>query len=198
MKRCAAILRLDRHTSIIDLGGQPTIWSDIPDQLDITILNLEGIATRDVQSHHRIRYVVGDACKASAFGDKQFDVVFTNSVIEHVGGPQKRAQFAHEVRRLGHSYWVQTPSKWFPIEAHCGMPFWWLYPRRLREWFVRRWRPILPDWTEMVEGTDIVTKAELRRLFPGSTILVERVFGIPKSYIAFRAINGRGNGTRSF
>lgn len=158
-------------------------WDDIPDRLDITILNLEGIARSDLQSHHRIRYVVGDACQVSVIGNKQFDIVFSNSVIEHVGGPRKRAQFAHEVRRLGHSYWIQTPSKWFPIEAHCGMPFWWFYPRRLRERIIQRWRSILPDWTEMVEGTDIVSKAELRRLFPEATILVERVFGIPKSYI---------------
>jgi SAM-dependent methyltransferase len=170
--------------SIIDLGGQPTIWKDVPEALEITILNLEGIAKIDAQSHHRIRYVVGDACRVSTFHDKQFDVVFSNSVIEHVGDPQKRAQFAHEAKRLGRAYWVQTPSKWFPIEAHCGMPFWWLYPRRLREWFIRRWRILLPEWAAMVEGTDIVTKAELRRLFPESTILVERVFGIPKSYIA--------------
>jgi SAM-dependent methyltransferase len=161
------------------------IWNDIPDQLDITILNLEGAARADFKSHHHIRYVVGDACAVSSFGDKQFDVVFSNSVIEHVGDQQRRAQFAHEARRLGRSYWVQTPSKWFPIEAHCGMPFWWFYPRQLRESFIRKWRQTLPAWTEMVEATDIVTKAELRHLFPESTILVERVFGIPKSYIAY-------------
>jgi methyltransferase family protein len=92
MKRCAALLRLDRHTSIIDLGGQPTIWNDIAVQLDITILNLAGVARTDLQSHHQIRYIVGDACQVSAFSDKQFDVVFSNSVIEHVGGPQKRAR----------------------------------------------------------------------------------------------------------
>src|SRR5262245_13224180 len=47
-------------------------------------------------------------------------LVFSNSVIEHVGPPPKQAEFAHEVLRLGRSYWVQTPSKWFPIEASAS------------------------------------------------------------------------------
>ena len=37
----------------------------------------------------------------------------------------------------------------------------------------------------MVEGTTVLTKKDMRRLFPEAEILVERVFGIPKSYTAF-------------
>lgn len=37
----------------------------------------------------------------------------------------------------------------------------------------------------MVEGTDIVSKAEMRQLFPEADIYVERFWGIPKSYVAF-------------
>jgi hypothetical protein len=73
---------------------------------------------------------------------------------------------------------------WFPIEAHNGMPLWWFYPRRLRRALIERWRPKLPEWTEMVENTDIVSKSEFRILFPEANIVVERVLGIPKSYIA--------------
>jgi len=49
---------------------------------------------------------------------------------------------------------------------------------------IERWRRKLPAWTEMVEQTRVLTKAEMRRLFPEATILVERVCGIPKSYVA--------------
>jgi len=58
--------------------------------------------------------------------DGEFDLVFSNSVIEHVGDFERMRQFVHEARRVAKSYWIQTPSKWFPIEPHCGMPFWWL------------------------------------------------------------------------
>ena len=116
------------------------------------------------------------------------DFVFSNSVIEHVGGAARRAQFAREVRRIGRSYWVQTPSIWFPIEAHSGMPLWWCYPQGMRNWILRRWREKLPAWTEMIEGTTVVKRAELQKLFPDAEIKVERVFGIPKSYIAFKTV----------
>jgi hypothetical protein len=65
------------------------------------------------------------------------------------------------------------------------MPFWWFYPTRLRQYFLEGWRKKLPAWTEMVEGTRVLTKADLERLFPEATILVETAFGIPKSYIAY-------------
>jgi hypothetical protein len=65
------------------------------------------------------------------------------------------------------------------------MPFWWLYPTRLRQFFLARWRRNLPAWTEMVEHTTVLTKNELRRLFPEAKIITEKSLGISKSYIAY-------------
>jgi hypothetical protein len=180
-----ALMNPTEGTSVLDLGGQPMIWDSVPMQLDIVILNKSGVAVRDYPSHHRIRYEDGDACAVTGFQDRSFDLVFSNSVIEHVGLPNKQMEFAREVLRLGKSYWVQTPSKWFPIEAHCGMPFWWLYPKWLRQYFLERWRRKLPDWTQMVEETTVLTNANLKRLFPEATILIEKSFGLPKSYIVY-------------
>jgi SAM-dependent methyltransferase len=185
MRAFAALMGIREGMSVLDLGGTPLIWDSVRLPLDITILNLPGIALSHIASHHKIRYIEGDACNVAGFEDGQFDCVFSNSVIEHVGPADKQADFACEVRRLGKSYWVQTPSKWFPIEAHCGMPFWWFYPARLQQYFIEGWRRKLPSWTEMVEGTRVLTKPDLRQLFPEATIRVERVVGIPKSYIAY-------------
>jgi len=134
MRTFTRLMRITEGMSVLDLGGLPMIWESVASPLDITILNLDlpGTPERAADSHHKIRYVEGDACKVMGFADYQFDTVFSNSVIEHVGPAGRQADFAREVRRLGRSYWVQTPSKWFPIEAHCGMPFWWFYPAELR------------------------------------------------------------------
>lgn len=185
MRAYAVIMKVRDGMSVLDLGGQPMIWDSVSTPLEVTILNLPGIVESNAVSHHRFRYVQGDACRVLGFEERQFDTVFSNSVIEHVGPADKQADFAREVRRLGRSYWVQTPSKWFPIEAHCGMPLWWFYPARLRQYFIERWRKKLPAWTTMVEETRVLTKNELQQLFPEATIRVETVFGIPKSYIAF-------------
>ncbi|MBA4797085.1 MAG: methyltransferase domain-containing protein [Rhizobiales bacterium] len=128
----------------------------------------------------------GDACDVAGYNDGSFDVVFSNSVIEHVGDRMARASFAREVQRLGRAYWVQKPCEYFPIEAHNGLPFWWFYPERLRRAFIARWKKKLPEWTEMIEGTDIVSREELQHLFPDGKIIVERFMGLRKSYIVFR------------
>jgi methyltransferase family protein len=184
MRAYVALMRIREGMSVLDLGGQPMIWDSVAAPLNITILNLPGVAERNIPSHHGIRYVEGDACKVVGFKDGQFDSVFSNSVIEHLGCANNRIDFAREVRRLGKSYWVQTPAKWFPIEAHCGMPFWWFYPAPVRQYFIERWRRKLPAWTEMAEQTTVLAKSELQQLFPEAMIKVETVFGIPKSYIA--------------
>jgi hypothetical protein len=185
MRNYVALMGVREGMSVLDLGGQPMIWDSVRSSLDITILNLPGIAESNIASHHRIRYVEGDACRVVGFEEGQFDTVFSNSVIEHVGPADKQVEFAREVRRLGKSYWVQTPSMWFPIEAHCGMPFWWFYPTKLRMYFIERWRRKLPAWTTMVEETRVLSKADLGELFPEATIWVETFFGVPKSYVAY-------------
>ena len=188
MAMCTRVMGLDRRRRMLDLGGQAGIWNHVEASQDITILNLSGVADSFLKTHHQVRSVVGDACNVTEFTDGEFEVLFSNSVIEHVGPESRMEDFAREVKRLGQSYWVQTPSKWFPIEAHCGMPFWWFYPESLRQYFLKRWSAKLPIWTEMVEGTRVLTKKQLKRLFPEAQIHTERILGIPKSYIAYRML----------
>jgi hypothetical protein len=185
MQFYTAAMGVKKDMSILDLGGLPKIWDSVSQPLNLTILNLPGAVESKISSHHKIRYVEGDACQVREFGERSFDSVFSNSVIEHVGCVDKQAAFASEVRRLGKSYWVQTPAKWFPIEAHCGMPLWWFYPNWLRRRLVQSWRKKLPEWTEMVETTTVLTKEQMKRLFPEAKIVTEKVCGIPKSYIAY-------------
>lgn len=197
-RRMDALLRTvrpSRDDRILDLGGTPSIWRHVPVPLDVTLLNLPGQLPRAEAGHHAFTYVEGDACRADRFPDQSFDLVFSNSVIEHVGPAEKQEQFAREVLRLGRSYWIQTPSRWFPLEAHCGMPGWWFYPPSLREALLRRWRRKLPAWTEMVESTRVLSIARLRELFPGCRIRVEYACGFPKSYVAYR-VRPRGEAAR--
>jgi SAM-dependent methyltransferase len=178
---------LSPETRILDLGGQPETWQEVDMSLDITILNLPGIAQTNAKvAQHRIRYVEGDACNIDGFTRDDFDLIYSNSVIEHVGPEDRQDAFASEVRRLGTRYWIQTPSKWFPIEAHCGMPFWWFYPERLRRSFIEQWRQKLPSWTEMVEDTRVLTLQRLQSLFPGSSVHTEWLLGFPKSYAVYQ------------
>ena len=68
-----------------------------------------------------IEYVQGDAC-ALPFGDGEFDVVFSNAVIEHVGGRERQRQLVTEAIRVGRRVFVTTPNRRFPVEVHTRLP----------------------------------------------------------------------------
>jgi Methyltransferase domain len=193
MQQMTRRMRLERGLKVLDLGGLASIWRDAPGPLQITLLNLPGTPMTAEAGEHRFSYLEGNACHVDGVGDKSYDMVFSNSVIEHVGPDEQQEAFAQEVRRLGRSYWVQTPAIWFPIEAHTGMPFWWFYPESLRRRFVSRWRDTLPDWADSVNDTRVLTRERMQQLFPEAQIYVETVLGIPKSYTAwYRAPHDAG------
>lgn len=174
---------------VIDLGGTPEFWAGCPVPVEITVVNLPGFNAVK-QTPENIVLCDGDACNTD-FADHSFDIAFSNSVIEHVGNEAKQRQMADEARRLAPAYWVQTPSIWFPIEAHNHMPFWWFYPSHIQRYFIRKWRRKLPEWTEMIETTRVLLRSSLRRLFPDGEIWTERKFGFPKSYVLYKCPSRR-------
>ena len=185
MQSFLEITRIGSGARILDMGGHPDIWRHVTLRLNITVLNLPGKVKRTTDSNHCFTYVEGDACNIEQFQAGEFDLVFSNSVIEHVGPPERQGQFAREVIRLARSYWVQTPSMWFPIEAHCGMPFWWFYPDGVRRAVLRHWRTTLPAWSDSMAETRVLSRARVEALFPSAQIYSESLAGIPKSYAAY-------------
>ena len=86
----------------------------------VTALGLhDGAGFRARYPH--IRYVQGDAC-ALPFGDGEFDVVFSNAVIEHVGGRERQRLLVSEALRVGRRAFITTPNRLFPIEVHTRLP----------------------------------------------------------------------------
>lgn len=171
---------------IIDLGGLAGFWNDCPYPLKITIINLPGSGLKQESNPmHEIDYIEGDACDMPFVSSKSYDIAFSNSVIEHVGPVENQEAFAKEAQRVANRYWIQTPSIWFPIEAHNNMPFWWFYPEPLKSFFLARWREKLPAWAEMIEGTTVISRSELKRMFPTGRIWTEKLFGVVKSYVVY-------------
>jgi hypothetical protein len=121
--------------------------------------------------------------------DKSFDIVFSNSVIEHVGPFEKQQLMANEIRRVGQSYWVQTPNKHFPLEPHFLFPFYQYLPHGARRVIAQRWPfsyPKLLDLDPIFEAEHIWLLAyfDMVSLFPDGKILREKVMGLTKSLIA--------------
>ena len=86
----------------------------------ITALGLhDGAGFRTRYPH--IPYVQGDAC-ALPFEDGAFDIVFSNAVIEHVGGRERQRKLVSEAIRVGRRVFITTPNRRFPVEVHTRLP----------------------------------------------------------------------------
>lgn len=154
---------------------------------ELTILNVA-----PQQSDNGTRVLVGDACALpESLRDERFDLVFSNSVIEHVGGPWRRTAFAESVAQLAEHHWVQTPYRYFPLEPHWLFPGFQFLPLRLRAEVTRRWRAgrhitALDRAVASSLTVELLSRTEMRHLFPESQLLRERIAGVTKSLIAVR------------
>jgi ubiquinone/menaquinone biosynthesis C-methylase UbiE len=181
-------MNVKKGCHIIDLGGRPGLWEMVDlEDLNVTLLNLPDEFVHWQKNYKRHYHLLGDACHIPELADNQFDIVFSNSVIEHVGPPSQQAAFAKTVHRLAPRYWVQTPSIWFPIEAHCNLPFWWFYPQFIRQAWISRWQKQKREfaWKQMTT-TRVLKLDHLKSLFPNAQVYTEYYAGFPKSYSMYK------------
>ena len=185
----ALVAPLRRPLTILDVGGTTSFWEKRQwagrQEFQITTLNL----SPEEQRYENIKPVVGDATQLSEWADKSFEVVFSNSVIEHLFSLDKQRRMASEIRRVGKSYWVQTPNYWFPIEPHFHVPGWQWMPFHLRVGFIQRFRcgrQVTSDLNRArsaVGEIRLLTRHELTEMFPNAQVLAERFGGLVKSWI---------------
>lgn len=179
---------LPRPLSILDVGGTKTFWETMgfgEYDIRIVLLNL----TRTEVSYPYMTSVSGDARDMSEFGDKEFDVVFSNSVIEHVGDYYQQKRMANEVLRVGKRFFLQTPNRSFPVESHFFYPLFQFYPLWLRL-FIGHHLDV--GWFKYIKGKEkedfvrslrLLSETELQELFPGAVIRREKFLGLTKSLL---------------
>lgn len=193
------VAKFPRPLRILDVGGTATFWEQRgwagkPDVL-ITTINLAAENTRHA-AHSNITPIAGDATNMREIADRQYDVAFSNSVIEHLFTYENQKKMAAEVRRVARAYWVQTPNFWFPMEPHFHVPGWQWMPRSARIALIRRrrcgWRGPYADPQQAraaVEEVRLMTRRELRECFPDAEIWPERLMGLVKSWVCYAGFN---------
>jgi hypothetical protein len=195
----ALLDRLPRPVRLLDVGGTQFFWEMMGFQgdngLDITMLNLMPSWTRP-----GFRSVVGDACDMPQFADQEFDVVFSNSVIEHVGAPDAQQRMAAEIKRVGKRYFVQTPNRNFPLEPHFFFPCFQFLPLPTQVWLLQHfdlgWYKKIPDYTaarQEVETIRLLSRHDVLRLFPEGTLYDERFAGLTVSFVIYAGWPVRAN-----
>lgn len=180
---------------LLDLGGYPFNWIQygaIVSRLDV--LNLDPIQYSHPEAERcNIRTIHGNACQLTN-EQVDYDIVFSNSVIEHLGSWENQVKFAENARKAGKRLWIQTPARSFPVEPHYICPFIHYFPVSIQRRLIRHFTP----WGLMTKPTRsqvdgkilelrLLSYAEMRTLFPDCRIIKEKFFGVlTKSYIAVR------------
>lgn len=177
--------------TVLDLGGRVESWARVPVRpARVHVVNLEPLPVELpdwAEADH------ADACELpDAVLSRRYDLVFSNSVLEHVGGHERRRRMAEAIRALAPRYWVQTPYRYFPVEPHWVAPGMQFLPVPARVAVARTW-PLAytpgKSWElamKQVLTTELIGRAEMRYLFPDAAIRAERLLGLTKSLIAVR------------
>jgi SAM-dependent methyltransferase len=166
------------ETSVLDVGADELGFGDhdggcatmnffeehYPWPEQITALGLHDGAGFRVR-YPGIEYIQGDAC-ALPFADGQFDVVFSNAVIEHVGGRERQRRFVSEAIRVGRRVFLTTPNRRFPVEVHTRLPVVHWLPDAISH------RVYRVAGKESATELDLLTRRSLASLFPGRVRIV--------------------------
>jgi hypothetical protein len=190
MKAFLEQLKPRREDRILDVGGYPEFWAGSGIESYVTILNVH--PTSNPARNQKITTVVGDGTDLK-YPDNSFDIVFSNSVIEHLGTFERQQQLATECAWVGKRLWIQTPARSFPIEPHFLTPFIHYLPKSWRKKMLRNctvwgWlvRPSNKQVEDALDEIRLLSHQEMVLLFSECAIERERFFGLTKSYTAVR------------
>jgi hypothetical protein len=183
------MLHVDKESKIIDLGGYSHSWEAYEFKYNVTIVNLKLPKHQEKEFH----WIEADACNLALIGDKTYDIVFSNSVIEHVGDFSRQIRMANEIRRIGKKYWVQTPYRHFPLEIHFLFPFFQYLPIGLKYLIARIWpfsfaKKLHLDPIQEMQNIWSLDYEQMKKLFPDAILEKEKICGLTKSLIAYRKL----------
>lgn len=187
---------LGRDVVVLDIGGRADYWLNVGLKgvarvilLNTSYQEFEGTGDASRLPEELFEKRVGNGCDLGEYGEAAFDLVHSNSVIEHVGSWSNMEAMAREARRVGRTGWMQTPAAEFPIEPHFHLPFiHWLgkgvQAEALKLSPIAAYRECSDAARRgCVESIRLLTRRDVGTLFPGAEIYTETLV-FPKSYVA--------------
>lgn len=172
---------------ILDVGAEVNPSADgslqlidsYPWKANISAINLSPLHIEKIKkTYPEIDARTGDACNLP-YADKSFDVVFSNAVIEHVGSYEHQKQMASEIMRVGKSWFVTTPNRWYPYEFHMRLPFVTWLPNHGYGWASKliSYNHVMKRYQSGLDRSDLrlMTAIELAACFSNSRIVKSRI-----------------------
>ena len=183
------------NITCLDVGGTAIYWEMVgydKKNMCITLLNQKKVEVNNKKFVSKI----GDARSMPEFATDSFDVVFSNSVIEHVGDYNDQIKMAKEIERVGKSYFIQTPNLYFPIEPHYLFPGFQFLPFKAKAFLIRRFNLGWYKKTknkkrshEIANEIKLLSRKKLLNLFPQGKLYEEKIFGLTKSFVIYKGFD---------
>jgi len=208
-KRRAAVFHsyfpIQDNTKVLDLGGHDGeyIMTMGINKKNIFVADFDKTAL-DKAKNNGLNVVLLDESGRIPCTKNDYDIIFSNSVIEHVTVDkddmynyktnrefrkiawERQQLFATQIREKSDKYYVQTPYKYFLIESHSWLPvFIVMMPRRWQIAIIRAFNKFWPKQTS--PDWNLLTFKEMKQLFPEARIIREKSFFLTKSLIAIKS-----------
>ncbi|PIZ98884.1 MAG: SAM-dependent methyltransferase [Candidatus Komeilibacteria bacterium CG_4_10_14_0_2_um_filter_37_10] len=131
------LFKLTTQTTILDVGFNEQEYSPWDNYLEkkypypnkITALGIAG-GSLFKKRYSQVNVVLYNGDRFPFF-DKEFDICWSNAVLEHVGNREQQLLFLQEVKRVARTAFITTPNKYFPIEIHTRTPLLHFLPQRI-------------------------------------------------------------------
>lgn len=128
--------RPDSTTRVLDVGFAEGSWMPDANYLEqhypwprqLTALSIDE-PVEGPRWYPEVTFVQYDG-RHFPFEDAQFDIAWSNAVLEHIGGHERQVLFIRELMRVAKAVWLTTPNRGFPIDSHSLIPLaHWLPPK---------------------------------------------------------------------
>lgn len=121
------------------------------------------------EAYPGVKFVKTEPYK-TPFCDKEFDVLFSNAVVEHTGSREQQKKFIREYCRISKKFFFTTPNRWFPIEPHSALPLvHWLPATYFRRILYKLKMYSLADENNL----NLMSAKEFVELFPTDDVTLE-------------------------
>lgn len=183
---------------VLDVGVSGNNWSAMENVFlknfrgrpsDYTALGIEDLSGLASQYPDRsfVRYPGG----RFPFADGEFEWVYSNAVIEHVGDRAAQVAFLNEMLRVAKNVFFTTPNKWFPLESHTNALLLHYFPGWFYRWCAQRQLYWTPETLNLLGGGDLAEVLS-RSTACESRIIPNRLAGVTMTYSVFCSTHPSG------
>lgn len=184
------VLKSMGHPRILDFGSKTgEFWSELEKYGDVYGCDLDIHPKLQQQKNWAERFRISKDPTKIPYEDESFDLVFANSVFEHVEPIQSIVSECARVLRPGGKLYAVTPMRSVIMEPHIGAPFatrfaagsarrnWIFLMYRLG--FGRRWRANYDDARLGAAAADAyMTRATHYRTYQEHLVLLQENFNV--------------------